>query len=207
MGIFEIRSKAEREVVADIAEISITFKSSGTRTDKVSGNVMDACERFLGEIAELGIEPKDVHITDDVVSSMYNYRDNEKEDARRRIEIIMAIDMKLINSLRSILQKGEYDFIFSVEQKISNKEEIHRELVKEALLNSRKSAGELAESMGMKVDSIESMEEMSDELYLHCEQERGIADYNDSAEYPRSNELGAKMIKEEAEIRVKWKIV
>ena len=41
MGVFEIRSKAEREVAADIAEISITFKASGTRTDKVSGSVMD----------------------------------------------------------------------------------------------------------------------------------------------------------------------
>ena len=29
MGVFEIRSKAEREVAADIAEISITFKASG----------------------------------------------------------------------------------------------------------------------------------------------------------------------------------
>ncbi len=207
MGVFEIRSKAEREVAADIAEISITFKASGTRTDKVSGSVMDACERFLGEISELGIDPKDVHMTDDVVSSQYNYRDNEKEDARRRLEIIMSVDMKLINALRSILQKGEYDFIFLVEQRISNVEEIHRELVKEALLNSRKSAEDLAESMGMKVDSIESLEEEADRTYLCCERERGITNPGNSIEYPKSNELGAKIIKEEAEIKVKWRIV
>ncbi len=208
MGTFEIRSKAEREVAADVAKIGITFKSSGTRTDKVSADVMDACERFLGEIAELGIEPKDVHISDDAVSSMYSYRDDDKEDARRRLEITTAIDMKLINTLRSILQKGEYDFFFSVDQSIANKDEIHRELVKEALLNSRKSAEDLAESMGMRVDSIESLEEEGDLSLLLCEQERGIADYNEeSTDYPKSNELGARIIKEEAEIRVKWRIV
>ncbi|MBO4898902.1 MAG: SIMPL domain-containing protein [Lachnospiraceae bacterium] len=206
MGVFEIRNKAERMVAADIAEISITFKASGTRTDKVSGSVMDACERFLGEIAELGIEPKDVHISDDEVSSLYNYRNEEKEDARRRLEIVTAVDMKLINSMRSILQKGEYDFIFNVDQRLSNEAELHRELVKEALLKSEQSAQELAASMGMRVESIESLEEVTDESWLCCEQERGIANHEKSADYPKSNELGSRLIKKEAKIKVKWRI-
>lgn len=206
MSVIELTSKAEREVPADMMEITVVFKASGTSSDKVSKCVMDDAERFLSKINDLGIEPDQVSLKADELVD-YSYRDDKEINARRELQITTPLNVGLSNRLREILHEGGYSFLFSVEQELSNRAEIRAELLKEALLNSRKMAEDLAASMNMRVDSIESVEEESESLGLHCERERGISNMNVNSSYSRSDKMGAQFIKENARINVKWRIV
>ena len=173
--------------------------------------VTKECERFLNEIEILDIRSKDVCIQDDSVDESNYYSDKDKIDANRQLKIIMPLNMNVINCLRDILQNGKYNFRFTLVQKISNEEQIHAELIEEALLNSKREAEKLAESMGMRIDSMKSAEETSGKWNITGERERGILSlscvHKEESPFSKSDELGARIINKEAEIVVKWRIV
>ncbi len=113
--------------------------------------------------------------------------------------------MKGINFIQSTLQSGKFDYEISVEGDLSNRAELHSELSKEALRNSRHEAEQLAEVLGIKVKGVDSIRQDrwdDDEMgYLCCEQEHAL--YR-SADPRPSDEIGAKKIEEKVNLKIKW---
>ena len=66
--------------------------------------------------------------------------------------------MKIVNAIRALIETGFEDVTFVTKYTISNESELHKELLKEAIADSRSKAELLAESMGLKISAMEFQE-------------------------------------------------
>ena len=76
MSIFEIEGKATKEVVCDVAVVTVSFNASGNNSYDISKKVMEECDSFLEKIEKIGIKVENIHLDDESVSSSY-YRDDD----------------------------------------------------------------------------------------------------------------------------------
>ena len=201
MSIFEIKGNARREVACDIAVISINFKAVGQNPYEISQKVMKDCDDFIEKMSRLGFDIKDIHMCDDGVEDN-NYRDDYKMSANRKIIIKTVYDMKTINCIQSVLQQGKYDYELDVDGDLSSREALKLELTKEALLNSKKEAEQLAEVLGMKVKGVDSLVK---ERWDDCTTElaRTCCPMGETNSRP-SDLIGAQMTDESIDLKVKW---
>lgn len=205
MGIFKIDGNAKKTVNYDVAVINIEFVATEKTSFTASAKVMEYCEMFLGEIEKAGMNPAIFTLEDDTVSEE-NYRDDDKIEATRNIQVKVPFKMEIINAIRDILDYEKYDFHFNLDYELSNEDELKDELLKEALLDSKKKAEQLAETLGMKVKGIESVETDVVRYYgavdwMLCEKERGFLT---APERTKSNVLKAKEKILSECITVKW---
>ena len=92
---------------------------------------------------------------------------------------------------------------------LSNEDQIREELLKEALLDSKKKAEDLAEALNMTVIGVKSVEAYS-KLNGRTEGiacERSICDYMGVPQFSHSNKLQAKEKELSESIEVKWNLV
>lgn len=202
MGVFEITGVAEREYTCDIAEMTITFMSTGRSTHEVSEKAMKECERFLGEVESIGIKIPEIRIVEDrVIEEHYE----KMMKAERVIFLEFPFDMALINRIRKTLHGGKYEHEVEMSYSLSNKEEIHKELCKEAVEKSRMEVEIIASALGMKIKGVKSatksyMEERRERgKFCVAEAARGIG-----SDYTRSDELEAEKTMERETVTMKW---
>ena len=206
MSVFEIEGVAKREVECDIADIGITFKASGDNSHEASQKVMDQCDSFIERICKAGMKAKDFSYDEDTVNES-RYNNERRVYAERSINARIPFDMKNLNFIESILQEGKYDYELSVEGDLSNRAELRTELSKQALLNSKKEAEQLAEVLGIKVKGVDSIRQdrwgdREDTDYL-CGEELTLC--SPMCAPPRaSDDIGSKKIEESVKLKIKW---
>lgn len=205
MSTFEIEGKAKKEVICDIANIRIRFRSRGTNAYDVSKKVMDECDAFLEEMQNRGMKLSDIHYDGDEVEES-RFHDNDSLYADRVVKMCIPFDLKVINAIQSVLHDGKFEFYLDVSGDVSNRQELYTELTKEALRNSKHAAEELAGVLGIKVKGVESIRKNGwdddSEVYDDvCEQER--VSIIESISRP-SDEVGGQVIEESVRLNVKW---
>ena len=205
MSIFRIKGQAQKTVTYDIAEVRISFVSQNNNSYEASQKAMSDCEKFLREVKNIGISAEQFTLDSD--RNDMAYREEDEFKANRSIKIKLPFDMELINQIREMLDEGKYSFTFDLDYELSNREEIHRQLLADALKDSQKSAELLAQTMNMKVIKIESVnvddievgmvDDMECDTYTLCRRK---------ASYTESNNLKAGETVEYESINVKWVI-
>ena len=207
MGVFVTEGKATKEVICDVAMIRITFKKIGQITHELAKSVVDECDRFIREVSKLGVQANDIRFDDDDIGNR-RYRDDDKIVAARYISLMAPFDMKFINMIQDILISGEFCYELEINGICSNRSEIRMEMAKEALLNAKNAAEQLAGVLGLTVKGVESVQ--SDELegkyydeddyilYRRKEYHKDISDDRPS------NDIGAKVEEETVRLKVKW---
>ena len=202
MSVFEIEGTAKKRVACDIALIEITFRNESENNSDNAIKVLDECDSFLKELTGIGMDLKDVHFSEDNVSKS-RYGDNPTRYAERVLSLRIPFDMKAINSIQSILIKGKYSYELNIDGDISDMGEQKIELAKQALLNSKHEAEQLAEILGIKVKGIESIRKNR----WDDDDDEGIVHYRGCFEeesYRPSDNIGAKTIEVSEELKVKW---
>ena len=208
MGYIETRGYAKREYECDIMRITISFHANDDDTYKISRNVMDECERFLKDAKKIGIKAEDINLADDTVLRRNNY-DRESRDAERELSIRTTYDMKLINSIKTLLNDGKYNHSIMLNMEYSGKEKLHKELLFEAMADAKEKAEELAKGLGTKIIGIEYTQDNScyDDKYLWENLLQCLSLGEDADDtYEESNKLSAKASSESASITIKWNI-
>lgn len=208
MSIFEIQGQAKRNVNYDIAVVSITFTEKGETSYLASKAVMRECEQFFEKLNVEGITSSNAMLGDDSVSED-RYADSSKVIANRKVEFRIAFNMEVINRIRQIIDENEYSTRFHMEYELSNEDQIREELLKEALLDSKKKAEDLAEVLNMTVIGVKSVETYS-KLNGRTEGiacERSICGYMGVPQFSHSNKLQAKEKELSESIEVKWNLV
>ncbi len=201
MGVFEIEGRARKMVECDVAKINIDFRAAGINPAEVSKKVLDECDRFLKELFKAGVKPEAVHLDEDSVETR-TFRDNREICATRTIRLRMPFEMKYINGIQSILSKGGYRYLLSVNGENSKRDETHIELAKQAVRNSKEEAEQLAEVLGVKVQGIESITKDTCRGYGAGGDLLGLL--GDFEEDRPSDNIGAKLVEESVELKVKW---
>lgn len=203
MGTLTINGYAKHEYSYDSMKITIGFNAYETTTTLALEKVMNQCEEFLAVLADYGVKTEDITLGENSVEN--NYDDDENAaDALREIIIHTAFDMKFINAIMSLIKDKGYDADIDFDYKISNLEKIHENLLKEAMLDSKRKATLIAESVGQKVVGIDS----ADSTYtshntmdwMTCEKYRLMED----EQFAYSNKLKSPVTTESENITVTW---
>lgn len=207
MGKLKVVGKARKEFTCDIMYIKLSFKAWEEDTSKAIETSMSQCDMFLGILEEQGIDITMIHMSNaDVSQDMY---DKKLEiSAEREIELRMPFDMNTLNRLTEIIKENSLKVDMDISFKLSNMLELHEQLLKEAVLDSKKKAEMIASAMGQKVIGIETLN-AGERYNSYDSEEKAYYDQfthklGETHSRPKSNRLQAPFITEYEHVDVEW---
>ncbi|MBQ1516653.1 MAG: SIMPL domain-containing protein, partial [Clostridia bacterium] len=156
MGKLSVPGKACKEIACDIMHIKICFKSIGDSTSKLLEKSMSQCDLFLEILEQKGININTIHFSRTEISHDV-YADNSEITADREIELRLPFDMNTLNCITEIIKEKDFTVELDVSFVYSNIIELHDQLIKEAVLDSKKKAEMIAEAMEQKVIGINTL--------------------------------------------------
>ncbi|MBR6090830.1 MAG: SIMPL domain-containing protein [Anaerolineaceae bacterium] len=218
MGKIKIIGKAEHEYQPDLCYVYLKINTRKKTADMASKNTNDQCEKLLSDLVNKGFELKDIMITEDTVRSQdedrYGYHrssdDTEKEyryEAKREIRLTVPANQRILNIIRDITENGYQDFTASTHFVISNEREIHKELLKEAIDDSREQAEYFSKLMGQKIIGIETANISDGDDYddpIDPDRIRRSCLCDESSQRPLSDNLSIEKLKLDAEVNIVW---
>ena len=155
MGKLKVIGKARKEYSCDVMYIKISFKTWEKNTSQAIEVSMMQCDHFLEILEEKGFSVDSIHMDANEVSQEMD--DELEVSAERRIELRLPYDMAVLNTLSEIIKEHDFKVDVDVSFKLSNMIEVHNQLIKEAVMDSKKKAEMIAETMGQKVTGISEM--------------------------------------------------
>lgn len=200
MGTIKVKGYSERKVLADVTNYQLTFKAIDLKPSYVITTIKDQCEIFLKELAGLGLDIKDVHLSEDEINT-YKY---EKREAfgERQIQFRTPLSPVINDKVYQIIKDNNLNVDVETEYEYSNKIELHKELIKEAVLNSKNKAELIAEANEQKIKYIDSVDYGDDYLYVQENLDDSIEFECDDDSY--FEKISGKEIVESEEIYIKW---
>lgn len=165
MGTIKIIGTAQRNVPYDVMNITITFNSWERTPSAALSHVDEQCEKFLSLLKNEGFDIHKLRMSDTKLSQDRVKADDEEENEWLRLEASASIDIKIsvkydmfvLNHIKDILKKENFDADLSIYHYISNILDIHKELLKEAIEDSKAKAEIIASTMGQKLTGIDKV--------------------------------------------------
>lgn len=206
MGKLSIVGKATHEYPYDTVEVTVSFEVHENSTSAALEKVLNQCEDFLAEMNKDGISMDSIRIGNDSVEQDY---DDNKSDvcATRKITMCVPFNMEFTNHIMTLIQDKHYNVDIDTDYSISNITEIHNNLIKEAIEDSKQKAKFIAESMGQKiigVDSVKIGEQYNNHVHrMICETHQN---FFKCCELEYSNMIQSPVTKESESVEVVWLI-
>ena len=164
MGTIKIIGTAQKNVPYDVMNITITFNSWEKTPSAALSHVDEQCEKFLSLLKIDGFDIHKLRMSDTKLSQD-RVKDDDEENEWIRLEATASIDIKIsvkydmsvLNHIKDILKKENFDADLSIYHYISNILDIHKELLKEAIEDSKAKAEIIASTMGQKLTGIDKV--------------------------------------------------
>lgn len=206
MGKLTVRGSAERELSYNEVELSLTFHCHAETTSLVLHDITEQCERFLERIKAAGVNMKDIRVGDHSIDQSYNHKKTSVY-ANREIKMRLKFDMAFINEIMNLIKEQDFAIEFDCDYHLTNKKEIHDELLKEALADSRKKAEFMADAIGQKVVGIDSIDYSGycEDFAISCKYAAGGLALPDRTPL-LSDQLEAPFTTENESVTVSWLI-
>lgn len=157
MGKIMVEGKSERSFKADRCCVELEIVVSGGTAGGASSLSSEECENLLSKLVSLGITPNTIKIRDDKIERKTSYRSEEGGyESRKTLSVVIPANMQLINSIRGVIEDG-FDYVsFDTRYFLSNESELTKQLLKDAIVDSRAKAELLAESMGLRIIGVDT---------------------------------------------------
>lgn len=208
MGKLAIRGKASMNCTYDLITFEIEFYKDGNTAKAAMDTVLTQCESFLSYLDSQSIPINQVAMEQDDVERHYD-EDNEEYyyTASRKIVIRMNFDMPFINMILDHVRQQNYDIAIESTYELSNEREIHDELIKQAVANSKHRAEAIAATVGKKIIGIKSvsMNNYSEDSIRYCDMlAPDSLNFEKTKSLDLSNQLAANSTTESESIDVEW---
>lgn len=208
MGKLTIRGKASMNCTYDLITLEIEFYKDGNTANAAMDTVLTQCESFLSYLNSHSVPIHQISMSHDEVERHYD-EDNAEYyyTASRKIVIRMSFDMSFINMILDHIRQQDYDIAIESTYELSNEREIHDELIKQAVANSKHRAEAIAATVGKKIIGIKSvsMNTYSEDSVRYCDM---LAPDSLNFEKPKSldlsNQLAANSTTESESVDVEW---
>lgn len=167
MGKLTITGKASHEYPYDQLEITVQFQVHEKSSSAALEKTLQQCEEFLSILNKDGISMESIRIGEDSVEQEY---DDDKEldvCATREIKIRVPFSMEFTNYIMTLIQNKKYNADIDTRYMLSNSIDIHNDLIKEAIDDSKKKASLIVEAMKQKLIGIDSVK-IVEEYYSKC---------------------------------------
>ena len=207
MGTIKVTGMAKRRVIADEISYRISITAEDVQQAKALSKVKEDTEVFLKELKDNGFDIRNIHLEEDNIRSQH-YDRHELKTVTRTLQFRTGFDAAVSDFILSVIEEKKITAFLETEYSYSKEGELHGELLKEALLESRRCAEALAEANGQKVKYIESV---TDDRYHEVE-----VKMEESADMARpmmsfkrndlSSELSGKEIEREESVNAVWVI-
>lgn len=205
MGTITTVGKAEEKYQYDIVSITVRFRVTASKSSEALDKVLNDCEDFLSYLHDNGLNMDCVNAGKDALIQN-DYRDEKNAVATREIKMVLPYETAYVNSLLDEIRKHDYDCEIDIDYELSNFREIHENLIKMAIDDSKHKAEMIAEALGQKIIGIESVEinkRYNDhEIFEH---ERNIS-LPMAAQMKYFNEISAATTNESENVEVVWQI-
>ena len=216
MGKVMVLGKAEKKVAPDSCDIIITIESKKNTTALAAKENNVLCEKLLSKLQDIGMDLQKIEIVEDEVSQDRDYHSEKiTYKAQKRIRVRTTADTSVINTIKSLMENDMTGVSYRMNYSVSNEMEIRRQLMKEAVMESRRKADFLAESIGSKIIGVDSAnltgrEDVYDvaenEEIENASESEGVFPYlcGAGSTYPLSDNLKPEEIKLDAEVKIVW---
>lgn len=208
MGKLTIRGKASMNCKYDMVTLEITFYKDGNTAKAAMDTVLTQCESLLSYLNSQCVPIHHISIGEDAADKHYDENNEEwYYTASRKIMIRMNFDMPFINMILDHIRQQNYDISIESIYELSNEREIHDELIKQAVANSKHRAEAIAATVGKKIIGIKSvsMDTYKENSIYYCDM---LSPSSLNFEKPKSldlsNQLTAKSTTENETVDVEW---
>ena len=206
MGKLTITGKASHEYSYDLMELTVRFQVHDNTSSEAISKVLAQCEEFLSIMHEDGISMDSIQIGDNSVEQEFEEKELDV-CATREVKLRVPFSMEFTNHIMVLLQEKNFDVDIDTDYQLSNYTEIHNNLIKEAIDDSKSKATFIVEAMGQKLIGIDSVE-IGDRYGSHvdylCREEERPRRSAPSLHY--SNMLQSPLTEESASVEVVWLI-
>lgn len=211
MGEMTIKGYAERTVDCDVVEYCLRFNGEGKSIPEAAQMASDELEHFLEIMEENGIGSELFELGDNSTSKKFNSQNEEMPyESKRVITVKMPMNTANSDAIMQYITKYQINVELTDGYYYSKNTELHRELLKEAVDDSRARAEIIASCAGQKIKGIQRVD---------AELSRSVSQtYSDdystffeminlkSCDVLRSQKLSSPTITEKEEVVVVWLI-
>lgn len=207
MAELTVKGEATRKVVCNNTEYHFEFNKEGDSVAEVTKYVEEELEKFLTLVEQMGIDASEFSMGNlNARKNGYHKEDEPPYEATRHIYLYSEFNPSLSNAFAQLVVQEKLDVEYAATHYASNLNEIHKELLREAMENSRNKAEIIAACAGKKVIGIAKVDvnyaEYDDELEEM--RSKGCHFIGDSDRL--SNKLRAEADEESEEVEVIWLI-
>ena len=157
MGNLKLRGNAKREFTADLMEVTVSVSTDGETAAYAIKKGKKETEKILKLLVELGADLSRVIMTNENVSEPSRYSDDGFYTFQKSISFMTQADLDLLERLSCGIIEREIDATYRERFCLSNAENVSKQVLQEALLDSRKKAEVMAETLGQKITGVESV--------------------------------------------------
>ena len=158
MGKLSIIGNAERTILCDVMEIYLTFSTWESTSALAAERVMQNCDKVLTILQEKDFDISKISLEHYEIKKEKNYDTHQVQfHSERKIKLILSYNMKVLNVFDMWIQKQPYEVNITTNFLVSNLAEIKKEILKEAVNDSREKAELLTETMNQKITGIEEV--------------------------------------------------
>lgn len=155
MGKLNIIGTAEKKISCNAMYLFLTFSAYEATASRASEKAMQNCDSFLKMLQENQIVISEISLEETKTEKSYSKK--EEYYSVRKIRFSSELDIALLNQFELWIQKVPFNVALSTEFYISNMAEVRKELLREAVEDSRQKAEMLAEAMNQKITGFEEV--------------------------------------------------
>lgn len=155
MGQIKIKGTAKKEFKADVMEITISISTKGETAALAVNKGKKETERVLQLLVDMGIDLPKVTMKKDKVSEPSRYNDEKFYEFEKDISLKTDANLGVLDILSSGIIDKEINATYTEYFSLSDVEAAQKEVLQEALLDAKKKAEAIAETLGQKVVGIE----------------------------------------------------
>lgn len=169
MGKIKVHGNAKKEFKADTMMVDISISTAGETSAIAITKGKKETEKVLQLLVNLKFELSKVSMEHDRVSSPGRYDDDKYYHFEKEISFTSSADLALLESISDGLIKNEINATYDETFYLSNIESAKKSVLQDALLDSKKKAEIIADTLGQKVVGLESAkcDEYEEEEFEH----------------------------------------
>ena len=156
MGKLKLRGYAKRNFTADLMEVTLTVSTDGETAAYAINKGKKESEKVLELLAELGVDLSKVMMKNESVSEPSRYHDNDCYGFEKNISFMTNASLQLLERLSLGIAEREINATYRERFCLSNADNISKQVLQDALIDSRKKAEAVAETLGQRVVGIDS---------------------------------------------------
>ncbi len=211
MGKINVNGKAERYYDPDLMimmiEVCAREKTSARASEKMKADI----EKLLEDLEKIGIKAENISLDEDSVEEQRDYSSQNRQEyfyvSKRTLIINLKPGVETVNAIRNILTEERIDVSMDLDYKLTNENDIRKQLLREAFRDAKEKAELIADAMDKKLVNFEK----ADVEHTYYEDEevefnrpRAEIMMDTGSIKERSSDLKTKQIRVNTSINIVW---